>query len=149
MASLPTPGMAGACDARAGATILGNGEPHLEQTALPTGLSVPQLSHLTIFIWGGGACISRPDSRALPSSRSPPHCEQVLAVAGLRVPQNGQWISAPAPAALTDSASLMIFCSAGSSNCTFSGCGAPQFAHVFTLPLLRVWQFGQVHSFSI
>jgi hypothetical protein len=81
---------AAAWGASAGAAILGSGDPQFEQTALLTGLSVPQLSHLTIFTCGGGACIKRPDSRALPSIRSPPHCEQVFAVAGLRVPQNGQ-----------------------------------------------------------
>src|SRR5215207_263188 len=111
------------------------------------GFSTPQLSHFTIFGCGRGACITCPASRALPPARSPPHCEQVSAVAGLRVPQNGQWISAPAAAALIASSSVTNFCSEGSSNCTFSGCGEPQFSQVFTPPLLRVPQFGHVHSF--
>ena len=89
----------------------------------------------------------RPASRALPSFKSPPHCEQVSAVAGLRAPQNPQWMSAPACAALIWFSSVTNFWSAPSSNCTFSGCGAPQFSQVFKLPLLRVLQFGQVHSF--
>ena len=81
----------------AGATVVfGNGDPQFEQTELLPGFSVPQLSHLIIFgCERGGACIRRPASRALPSVRSPPHCEHVFAEAGLRVPQNGQWISAP------------------------------------------------------
>jgi hypothetical protein len=68
-------------------------------------------------------------------------------MAGLRVPQNPQWMSAPDCAALMEASSFTNFCSEGSSNWTFSGCGAPQFSQVFTPPLLRVLQFGQVHSF--
>jgi hypothetical protein len=109
---------------------------------------VPQLAHLIAFVGGGGACMIRPALRASPSFRSPPHCEHVSALAGLRVPQNPQWMSAPAFAALIASLSFTIFCSDGSSNCTSSGCGAPQLSQVSKLPLLRVPQFGQVHSFS-
>src|SRR5215216_7180287 len=127
--------------------IFGNGDPQFEQTELLPGFSTPQLSHLITFGCGGGACITRPASRAFASVRSPPHWEHVLAVAGLRVPQNGQWISAPSFAALMEASSSTNFCSAGRSNCTFSGCGAPQFSQVLTPPLLRVPQLGQVHSF--
>ena len=72
------------------AAILGNGDPQFEQTEFVPGFSAPQLLHLIAFGCGGGACITRPAARALPSVKSPPHCEQVLAVAGLRVPQKGQ-----------------------------------------------------------
>jgi hypothetical protein len=131
----------------AGATNLGKGDPQFEQTALVLGFSVPQLSQFTIFGCGGVDCIRRPASRAMAHVKSPPHIEHVLAEAGLRVPQNGQWISGPSFAALMDASSVTSFCSDGSSNCTFSGCGAPQFSQVFVPPLLRVLQFGQVHSF--
>jgi hypothetical protein len=129
------------------AETFGKGDPQFEQTALLPGFSAPQLSHLTTFGKGGGACMTRPASRALPSVKSPPHWEQVSALAGLRVPQKGQWMSAPPCAAFICSSSVTSFCSDGSSNCTFSGWGAPQFSQVFTPPLLRVSQFGQVHSF--
>ncbi|HRQ23767.1 MAG TPA: hypothetical protein PLF42_10110 [Anaerolineales bacterium] len=62
----------------------------------------------------------------MPSSKLPPHCEQVTALAGLRVPQNPQWMSAPARTAFATFSSLMIFSSAARWNCTFSGWGAPQ-----------------------
>src|SRR3990172_2434901 len=84
----------------------------------------------------------------MPSFMSPPHCEQVFAFAGLRVPQKPQWISAPALAAATDFSSVTIFSSAARWNCTFSGCGAPQFSQVFLEPLLRLSQFGHTHSSS-
>src|SRR5688572_32877443 len=105
-----------ACEAMAGAINFGNGDPQFEQTELLPGFSIPQLSHLTVFGCGGGACMTRPASRALPSFKSAPHCEQVLAVAGLRVPQKPQWMSAPAFAALTEVSSVTNFCSEGSSN---------------------------------
>src|SRR5688572_13561576 len=65
----PVPAAAWA--ASAGVAIFGRGDPQFEQTALLLGFSVPQLSHLITFCSGEGGCISRPDSRALPSSRSP------------------------------------------------------------------------------
>jgi hypothetical protein len=70
-------------------------------------------------------------------------------VDGLRVPQNPQWMSAPRPLNSLAFSSETNFFSAGASNCTSSGCGAPQFTQVFSKPLLRVLQFGQVHSSSI
>ena len=143
-----SPPLANGCAAMGACATRGSGEPQLAHTELLLGLSVPQLSHLIVFGWAGGACMIRPASRALPSFKSAPHWIQVSAVAGLRVPQNAQWISAPAWAAFTFSASVTNFWFAPSSNCTFSGCGAPQFSQVFALPLLRVLQFGQVHSFS-
>jgi hypothetical protein len=51
----------------------GNGDPQFEQTELLPGFSVPQLLHLIVFGCAAGACITRPDSRTLPSVRSPPH----------------------------------------------------------------------------
>src|SRR5829696_5806002 len=96
--------------------IFGNGDPQFEQTELLPGFSTPQLSHLSTFGCGGGACITRPASRAFASVRSPPHWEHVLAVAGFRVPQNGQWISGPDFAASTWSLSVISFGSDGSSN---------------------------------
>src|SRR5258706_10313000 len=77
------------------------GDPQLEQTELLLGFSVPQFLQTIVFgcCETGGACIIRPASRALPSFKSPPHCEHVSAVAGLRAPQNPQWMSAPPSAA--------------------------------------------------
>jgi hypothetical protein len=118
------------------AAALGKGDPQFEQTELLSGFSVPQLSHLITLgcCEMGGACMILPAWRALPSLRSAPHCEQVSAVAGLRVPQNPQWMSAPACAALMASSSVTNFRSEGSSKRTFSGCGAPQFSQVFERP---------------
>jgi hypothetical protein len=130
------------------ALVFGSAAPQFEQTELLPGFSVPQLLHLITLGGGGGAFKTCPAARALPSARSPPHCEQVVALPALRVPQNPQWMSAPAFAALIAASSLTIFCSEGSSNFTSSGCGAPQLPHVCTLPLLRPPQFGHVHSFS-
>jgi hypothetical protein len=84
----------------------------------------------------------------LPSFKSPPHCEQVFAVAGLRVPQNPQWMSAPAFAASTEFSSVTIFSSAARWNLTLSGWGAPQFWQVFFEPLFLPSQLGHTHSSS-
>jgi hypothetical protein len=58
-------------------------------------------------------------------------------------------MSAPRPRSSPAVSSETNFFSAGASNCTFSGCGAPQLTQVFCEPLLRVPQFGQVHSSSM
>src|SRR5512140_1500306 len=71
--------IAGVTAAWAGATR-GNGAPQFEQVELLPGFSVPQREHVTTLGWGGGACINRPDSRALPSFKSAPHWEHVSAV---------------------------------------------------------------------
>ena len=72
------------------ASTRGRGEPHcLQVRALPA-FSVPQFLQVTTFGAGTAACKTCPATRALPSFRSPPHCEQMAAVAGLRVPQNPQ-----------------------------------------------------------
>src|SRR5689334_17792639 len=78
------------------------GDPQLEQTELLPGFSVPQFLQTIVFgsCEAGGACITRPAARALPSFKSPPHCEHVSALAGLRAPQNPQWMSAPPSASL-------------------------------------------------
>src|SRR6266540_6521722 len=105
----------------AGTTVaFGNGDPQFEHTELLPGFSVPQLSHLITAGCPktGGTCITRQASRALASVKSPPHCEHVFAEAGLRVPQNGQWMSGPSCAALSVASSDTNFCSDGSSNCT-------------------------------
>jgi hypothetical protein len=66
----------------------------------------------------------------------------------LRVPQNPQWMSAPALAAAKDFSSVMIFSSAARWNLTLSGWGAPQFSQVFFEPLFLLLQLGQTHSSS-
>src|SRR5690242_138531 len=110
--SLASPDAAFAIGARAGAVTFDSGEPQLEQTVLLPGFSVPQLLHLIVAgcCEAGGACMIRPASRALPSVKSPPHCEHVFAEAELRVPQNGQWISGPSWAALSAASSFTNFC---------------------------------------
>jgi hypothetical protein len=72
----------------------------------------------------------------------------VVAVAGLRVPQNPQWMSAPALAASSNFSSATIFSSAARWNLTLSGWGAPQFSQVFLEPLFLPSQLGHTHSSS-
>jgi hypothetical protein len=117
-ALIPTAGWGAGIGAGA---AFGNGAPQFEQTGLLPGFLVPHLVQMTVFGWAGGDCITFPASRTLPSFKSPPHCEQVSAVAGLRVPQNPQWMSAPACAAWISFSFFTNCRSDGSSKCTFSG----------------------------
>jgi len=132
----------------AGALACGNlmGAPQFVQVLALPEFSLPQFEQVITFGVEGAACITCPAWRALPSFKSAPHCEQVSAVAGLRVPQNPQWMSAPALAACTTFSSVINFSSAARWNWTLSGWGAPQFWQFLTGPGLRVSQFGHTHS---
>jgi hypothetical protein len=90
----------------------GNGAPHFEHIVRADWLTSPQFVHFTSSPVASRR-ISRPDWRALPSFKSPPHCEHTTAFPGLRVPQNPQWISGPTLAAFAAFSSWTSFASAG------------------------------------
>src|SRR5512143_549403 len=76
----------------------GSGAPHFTHIVFEAEFLSPQLVHKTVR-GAEAVCSSLPEARAFPPLRSAPHWEQTVAVAGLRVPQNPQWISGPAEAA--------------------------------------------------
>src|SRR5262245_11432075 len=105
-----------AVGADAGATR-GSAAPQFLHLRAPAAFIVPQLGHL---ISGAGAVSNAPRTapcaRAAAPFRSPPHCLQLTALPALRVPQKGQIMSGPTPAASSFALSVMSSCWTGASN---------------------------------
>ena len=115
-------------------------------SAVPHALQAVDARSFFVPHWGQSlvatAVRTWPACLRLPSTRSPPHWVQTLLLPGLRVPQNGQWISEPLAASSIFFWSVIFWACSSSAKEISSGCGAPHCLQVFSKPLFFAWQLG-------
>ena len=115
-----------------------NEVPHAAHWGAVVGFLFP---HFGQWVYCDSATLAPEDLR-FPSAISPPHWLHTLEEAALRVPQKGQWKSAPAAAWANLASSSIFLASLSSWNATSAGWGAPHCLQVFCIPWFFAWQFG-------